>query len=146
MKGVADLAGGMMNSCCPLMTDASITSSFLWPFSGPAPVHPHLFCTGKPRAGPALQLWSHQPWAEKDNLPLPAGNAFSNAAHGAVDFLCHKDTLLTHSQLGVYQDPQFFSATPTCWHGALCSDISPSLLFCNSLFLQGRQETCQEYC
>lgn len=61
MKGVADLAGGMMNACCPLMTDASITSSFLWLFPGPAPVHPHLFCTGKPRAGPVLQLWSHQP-------------------------------------------------------------------------------------
>lgn len=68
---------------------------------------------GSPDLDLGLQA-SHQGWAErKDHLPRPAGNALCNAAQDTLGFFCHKGTLLSRVQLGVYQDPQvLFSKTP----------------------------------
>lgn len=76
----------------------------------------------------AFHLLSHHCRVEgQERLPLPAGIDFSKASLCAADFLCHKDTLLTHGQLGVCQTSQFFFAKPTWLHGPLCGDISPFL-------------------
>ena len=61
-------------SASPCALDASTPSSPSRPFTGPAPVCPHLSCTGEPRPGPSAPDVPHQRWAEKGHLPqlLPA--------------------------------------------------------------------------
>lgn len=62
-----------------------------------------------PELDSALQAWPHQYRAERqEHLSQPAGNTLTNEAKNAISLLSSKGTLLTHVQLGVYQDSYVF--------------------------------------
>lgn len=53
-----------------------------------------------PELDAVLQTWSLQCWGQgKDPPPLPAGDAFPNAAQGTAGCLCHEGELLARGQL-----------------------------------------------
>lgn len=66
-------------------------------------VMPRTLCSSPGMASPTLSR-------EKESPPLTWWQYLSNSAKNTISFLCGKDTLLADVELGVQQEPRYFSA------------------------------------
>lgn len=105
----------------------------LWSF-GPFPDSVWYVHACSPELDAVLQTWSLQCWGQgKDPPPLPAGDAFPNAAQGTAGCLCHEGELLARGQLTGTRTTRSLSAK------LISSWSVPSIYWClGQILLRGR--------